>query len=443
MSSVLAKMLERIHAAKAKLIELESGRQKFNADEEMEIYSELKSVMGDPTIKLVDSFAPTKYGLDVPERLLRQAYISDKDIIPGEGWETGRESDPAFMDMNLNTLRDPESYPKPVLLQFDVSCAMNPRGLVMAYAEDTVLPVVSDFDPFLIGSQGMKFKPISDDDVKLMKWCLAGIKEVLQNRDLKRWTRAWLTILKREASKGFHPNLPEFGFADPSTYRIISDLVGGTGFCGAVRHGSECFNWYFPQELDQEFLVIWDGFSQTGGTPWSYLKESELRSFLIERVGEGFSFPLNPSWVLRDKGWYEVLAALKSSPSTNEALSDWYPPHSGILEEIEALHVAYPLESFDDEPARLKSQESMLLSDQLDSCELADIASLELRRHITLKRAKRKLRAFLIFNSRNACHQQSKPEAETKSLHVHTTQPRDEDPARTATAASNRRQFAV
>merc|ERR1712070_617378 len=105
--------------------------------------------MDDPTIKLIESFAPQSYGLDMPEKLMRQGYIMDSDITPPEGWETGRESDPAFMDMNLNAVRDKSSIPKVVLSQLDKSNSMNPWGLVMAYAEDDrVLPVVSDFDPF-------------------------------------------------------------------------------------------------------------------------------------------------------------------------------------------------------------------------------------------------------------------------------------------------------
>ena len=37
--------------------------------------------------------------------------------------------------------------------------------------------------------------------------------------------------------------------------------------CGAVRHGAECFNYLFPQELDPEFLVIWDGYESRTGKP--------------------------------------------------------------------------------------------------------------------------------------------------------------------------------
>ncbi|CAE7798201.1 PKAR, partial [Symbiodinium sp. KB8] len=46
-----------------------------------------------------------------------------------------------------------------------------------------------------------------------------------------------------------------------------SKVIEATKFSGAVRHGAECFNFYFPQELDSEYLIIWDGFD---GKPWAY-----------------------------------------------------------------------------------------------------------------------------------------------------------------------------
>ena len=33
----------------------------------------------------------------------------------------------------------------------------------------------------------------------------------------------------------------------------------------AVRHGAESFNFYFPQDLDPEYLVVWDGYD---GLQW-------------------------------------------------------------------------------------------------------------------------------------------------------------------------------
>ena len=68
----------------------------------------------------------------------------------------------------------------------------------------------------------------------------------------------WLNVLKEEARNGFHPELPKYGFGDPTSYGLIGAIVDAMSVCGAVRHGAECFNFYFPQELDAEFLVVWE-----------------------------------------------------------------------------------------------------------------------------------------------------------------------------------------
>ena len=72
------------------------------------------------------------FGLDVPERLFREVYIVRPDLTPAIGWETGRESEPAFLDMNLHALRG-DSSPSVVLYQFDKKNPMNPLGMLMAY----------------------------------------------------------------------------------------------------------------------------------------------------------------------------------------------------------------------------------------------------------------------------------------------------------------------
>ena len=41
------------------------------------------------------------------------------------------------------------------------------------------------------------------------------------------------------------------------------------------------------------------------GVPWRYLSLPELRQFLIARVRDGFTFPLNPKWILCDPGFFE------------------------------------------------------------------------------------------------------------------------------------------
>jgi hypothetical protein len=156
--------------------------------------------------------------------------------------------------MNRHALRH-GGEPPVVLYQFDQRDPLNPRGLLMAYAEAHVTPVVSDFDTFLVGSKGMSYDVTPPEQVDLMKWALDHTSGLLAKPGTKGWMSSWLGILKEEARNGFHPTLPKYGFGEATSYRLIGDVVDATSVCGAVRHGAECFNFYFPQELDPDFLV--------------------------------------------------------------------------------------------------------------------------------------------------------------------------------------------
>ena len=47
-------------------------------------------------------------------------------------------------------------------------------------------------------------------------------------------------------------------------------------------------------------------------------------------------------WPVRDAGWLEVLHALQQNEETSENVRSWFPPSSGVLERIQALHDASP-----------------------------------------------------------------------------------------------------
>lgn len=66
----------------------------------------------------------------------------------------------------------------------------------------------------------------------------------------------------------------------------FTEVIAETAPCGAVRHGAECCNLYFPQELDDEYLIVWQGFS---GKPWDYKTEAKPRTFDLRssRAGDG------------------------------------------------------------------------------------------------------------------------------------------------------------
>jgi len=299
----------------------------------------MTSVMQEPDSKLeianrviniLEEYEPNAWGLELPEALLRETYIMRSDLSPMLGWETGRKSEPAFMDMNMHATRD-VSEPKVVLYQNDESEPMNPRGLLIAYAEKYVKPVVSDFDTFTIGSMGMSYEPLPPDQCKLVTFALDQTEKILNSLDHNPWTSRWLNVMKAE---NFHPKLPKFGFGDPTSYRLIGDVVSETSPCGAVRHGAECCNFGFPQELDDQYLIVWQEFPEL---PWQYATEEQLRTFLLDRVRDGFSFPINPVWPIRDPGWHDVWAAQKASKSAKACFAAWYPAEAGIIDRIEKV----------------------------------------------------------------------------------------------------------
>ncbi|CAE7665040.1 pkaR, partial [Symbiodinium pilosum] len=233
---------------------------------------------GDGLASLIsnDDTYPDAYGAHVPEILLREVYIDKQDIQFQAGWETGRQSEPAFMDMNLHAVRDESSNPRVVLFQYDATNPMNPHALLIAYAEEwrmpnsskvvrTVKPVVSDFDTFTVGSRGVRYEPLPPEQIELELWSLDQTREILSQPGSESWTSRWLKVLSEADKQGRHFHIPPYGFGDPTSYGLIEQVIKATQVSGAVRHGAECFNFFFPQELDTEYLIVWHGFS---GKPW-------------------------------------------------------------------------------------------------------------------------------------------------------------------------------
>jgi len=327
------------------------------------------------------------WGIDVPEAVLTEAYIQQQDITHLLGWETGRKSEPAFMDMNLHAVRRPDVEPLVVLYQMDQSNPMNPHGLLIAYAERQVKPVVSDFDTFTIGSQGMEYDPLTKEQAALAMWSLEQTEALYRSPGTRSWTSRWLEVLKQAADNGFHPDLPKYGFGDATSYSLIGEVVQATRATGAVRHGAECFNFYFPQELDEDYLVVWPGFPDK---PWEYKDESELREWLLERITEGYSFPLNPVWTIRDDGWWEVYEKLRESQKAQSVLRSWYPPDSGITEKMEAIHEEYPngFEMAAAEPTGSFCSPRATVMGDAEGCENAEFLFEKMRNHGKLNRLK-------------------------------------------------------
>lgn len=383
--------------------------------------------LDDPTVTCLDDYAPKSFGIELSMRLFWEACVIRQSIVRGEGskYETGRPSAPAFQDMNISALqkkpvstqvhrekedgnggkKSGDDKPLAVIWQHADASGdpLSPLTLLMAYeAKGCVLPVVSDFDCFLMGTKRVSYeKPMPDDQLDLTRWCISQIESVLDAQNAPPgpgnepglspdWTNCWLKVLQKAAASGFHPVFPDFGFGDPKSYSIIEQAVGNLSEDGCVRHGPECFNFYFPQELDDQFLVI--SRSLPGEKVWAYMNPPELQRFLSDRIDDGYTFPLNPKWVLCDPGWKELYDKLMASETGNikESLGIWYPPD--IRQQIETIHSRHP-------GGFGCSGESTLTERKRSNSEgtaAMDLAELQLKRHLTIKRAKRKLRSALL-----------------------------------------------
>lgn len=336
-------------------------------------------------LKKVKKFAKTGYyGIECSQRLFWYATVRDADITRvGTGTETGRPSLPAFQDANLKTLKIaqsqlPKPSPMPVVVlhksleevkkdletkreeamqesdenddAHPLSGCLDPRYLVMAYEEQgTIKPVVSDFDGFLLGwrREALWFGcNLPRDQESLMMWCVEHIEQILDEQkenptNSDSWTIRWLDVLKKAAAEGFHIDVPEYGFGDPKSTSIMEHASLKLKSTGAVRHGSECFNYSFPQEIDEMFLLISDTLKPV---PWKYVNVKDLQAILSKKIAEGFVFPLNPKWILCDPGWKKIYDDLMASEALYADLSKdvWFPHHTGIRERIEKIHARHP-----------------------------------------------------------------------------------------------------
>ena len=210
--------------------------------------------MHDPYINIIDDYSPKCFGLDLPKRLFWEGYVMRaKDISrePGSMYDTGRPSRPSFQDMNFASIKNEceDGMPRAVVWQYTDPYLppnesdpdpMMPQTLLMAYEENgRVMPVVSDFDCFLLGTRGVRFhNPLPEEQVGLVHEMLNGVESILKDckeGKTKNWTASWLDYLKQNKH---HINMPKYGFGDPKSYAIMKHAVMRLEECGAVRHGA-------------------------------------------------------------------------------------------------------------------------------------------------------------------------------------------------------------
>lgn len=412
--------------------------------------------MEDSTIHMIDTYANSnKYGMEVPERLFWEGMVVRQSIIRAKGSrdDVGRSSMPSFQDMNFDSLRKPKNnvpggHTRAVIMQCNPkedegkeNDPMSPLNLVMAYEENDptvglqrIIPVVSDFDCFIVGTRNVKYEePVPEDQLDILKWMVKQTEGILKTESPESWTKRWLDVLKDCGSKGYHPKIPVGGYADPKTRFIFKHAINRLSITGAVRHGAECFNYFFPQELDEKLLVISDQLPEEyKGRNWVYVDQDELKDILKYKIRQGFTFPLNPKWVLCDPGWKEVYdeMMISNAPNVQQALDCWYPPDSGIRESIARICKAHPtgfnrIEDHD----RMRMNKYLAASfrySNVDGTAAMDLAKQELKYYLILQRAKKRLKAYLLMQrmlskirdqnrNQNECNSLLKDESDDQS----------------------------
>jgi len=408
----------QIHEEKHKLI----GKLGLSRDGRIQVYYKSKALREYAVLKLMPIIQKMKeqedkwnvhdygvfklnncgYGINVAERVFYEACILRQDISRAGELETGRPSEPNFLSMNFESTRTYNGVgPRTVVFQLDNKDPLKPQTLVIAYEEnERVIPVCSDFDCFTVGTRGVVYdEPIANEQVDLMKWMIESIVKILGKHDGEEsWASCWFEVLK-ELNKSRKMKTPPFGFGDPKSYKIMEGAV--TRFAhnknGAVRHGAECFNYKWPQEIDDKLLVIADS-GDIDGTkrPFKYMTPEELQEFMLKKIDDGYIFPLSPKWIVADVGWKRVYDKLISKSNANSntqtSLEAWYPESSGVREMIEKACEIYP-GGFIDKSGRSK----------LEGTESVDLMKQKLRRTKILKSALLKIKVLRTLQS-NFCN---------------------------------------
>uniref|UniRef100_A0A7S3VCX3 Uncharacterized protein n=1 Tax=Chaetoceros debilis TaxID=122233 RepID=A0A7S3VCX3_9STRA len=396
--------------------EILSGKKSHVEGEREKAMENYVNEVDDPHIYHLDD---SGIGLDIPERVFFETYITRQDLRRSPDFTTGRPSIPEFQDMNCATTRKYSgSGPRAVVLQTstDSSAGLCPQGLIIAYEDGgSVVPVASDFDCFTVGTRGVAYdSPMAKEQVELMKWLVQKIKKILKHpASDQSWTSQWLKVMTESYNEGFSPVVPQYGFGDPKSYEIMEGAANRFRYYdknGAVRHGAECFNYVFPQELDEWFLVISD--TLPGNVPWVYVGVEELKNMLLEKIDDDFCFPINPKWILADSGWKKLWDKMLASTCENTVISmeTWYPKESGIRELIEDVHSECP----NGYAAAERDKSSGTYKQSGRSAMI--LAQERLRRHVIMRRVKLKIRVALMFGKLGGAVLRAKDAEEKKKV---------------------------
>eukprot|EP00592_Proboscia_alata_P006518 CAMPEP_0194356026 /NCGR_PEP_ID=MMETSP0174-20130528/3836_1 /TAXON_ID=216777 /ORGANISM="Proboscia alata, Strain PI-D3" /LENGTH=965 /DNA_ID=CAMNT_0039125529 /DNA_START=599 /DNA_END=3496 /DNA_ORIENTATION=+ len=264
---------------------------------------------------------------------------AEKCVLVGSEHDTGRPSTYSWQISNLKSLCNNNDDPKRRVVLWSQPDPCNPLGmcpynLLMAYEENSrVVPVVSDFDCFLVGTKRIPITALSKSQVEMMKMCVTRCEDILDRKETGSFGNQW------DETGG---KLPGIGWGDRKTKKLMSSAIEYLEQRdGCVRHAAECFNFVKPSDMDTEFLIIFE-MGVKRKIRWQLTNENELVSFLSHQVNKGYTFPLNPKWVICDtllwKPLYDKLMMSKE-PNVEESQKVWYPkPVRAMIKRIHKKH---------------------------------------------------------------------------------------------------------
>eukprot|EP00592_Proboscia_alata_P015112 CAMPEP_0194400088 /NCGR_PEP_ID=MMETSP0174-20130528/127015_1 /TAXON_ID=216777 /ORGANISM="Proboscia alata, Strain PI-D3" /LENGTH=1084 /DNA_ID=CAMNT_0039196557 /DNA_START=293 /DNA_END=3547 /DNA_ORIENTATION=+ len=260
----------------------------------------------------------------------------EKCVLVGSEHDTGRPSTFSWQESNLESLRNRNNKRKRRVVLWSQPDSCNPLGLcpynlLMAYEEnDLVVPVVSDFDCFLVGTKRIPIKSLPKPQFEMMKKCVTRCEDILDRKESGSFGDQW------DITGG---KLPGIGWGDCKTKALMSTAIEYLERRdGCVRHSAECFNYVKPCDMDNEFLIVFEpGVKRK--VRWELANEKELVSFLSHQINQGFTFPLNPKWVTCNtmlwKPLYDQLLTSKE-PNIKRSQAVWFPIK--IRKKIKKIH---------------------------------------------------------------------------------------------------------
>ncbi len=121
------------------------------------------------------------------------------------------------------------------------------------------------------------------------------------------------------------------------------------------------------------------------------MNSQELIDILFKRIGDGFTFPLNPKWIFCNSGWKQVYDKLMASNAANvqASMDIWYP--EDIRSRIHKISTKFPQGFIRDD----------METSHISSVSV-DLAKMELERYAARSQGRKKMKNVMLKRGRGS-----------------------------------------